>query len=490
MEKQSKQAIAVVVACGLLLGNSLGCEAAQSAATNQQPASPTPTTANSTPVPSDTAQATPQVPVKAPITITADELYMNDANGDVYAKGNVKMNQGSQQLMTNLLNGNTKQHELWMKEQVDYVDTASAVHLDGMDTRYNYQTKEGTMEKFKGKVSHDIIGGQSVAMEPTEMVIHNGTITRCPAIVPDYHVSADKIEMWPGDKLIAYNAKFWLKNMVIFVLPVYQTSLKPGAAGVMSAFPKISYSSQDGLNIREKFDTPVGKNLTGHIDLDYYTRRGLKPNVGVTYNQPSYSVGLIDGYFTDSNNSWIKKQPELDFNLFSHKIGTTPFNYTFNAIYGQWIDSSKTSWHQEYNLYFSRDPIKFGKQTTLNLGTGVGLIHESYDGSRIDDFKLDAVLSHTFNDRTSGWFGYHNTQTQSSLFAYNRPDLARELDAGFSYKIDAKNTFQYSQSYDLEKQRLYDQDYTWVRDFHCWTGTFTYRARRQQWKWDFAIVKW
>jgi LPS-assembly protein len=503
MKKQSKKALAVAVACSFLLGNSLVGEAAASTAANQEPAVTAPDAAdqqstvpaaNTVPVPPDKVKrkhspAAPAAP-KGPMTITADELYMDDANGDVYAKGNVKMNQDSQQLMTDLLNGNTKQQELWVKGQADFVDTASAAHFDGMDTRYNYQTKEGTMEKFHGKVSTDILAGESVVMQPAEYLIHNGTITRCPAKVPDYHVSADRIEMWPNDKLIAYNAKFWIKNMVIFTLPVYQTSLKPGAEGVVAAFPKISYSSQDGLNIREKFDTPLGKDLTGHIDMDYYTRRGLKPNVGVSDNQPTYSISLIDGYYRDSNANWIKKEPELDFNLFSHKIGTTPYNYNFNAIYGQWIDASIISMHQEYNLYFSRDPIHFGPKTALNLGAGVGFIHESYDGSQIIDYKLDAVLSHTYNDRISGWLGYHGSNLQNGLFSYNKPDMSHEFDTGFRYKIDPKDSFQYSQSYDLANQRIFDQDYTWIRDLHCWTGTFTYRARRRQWQWAFSINKW
>ena len=68
--------------------------------------------------------------------------------------------------------------------------------------------------------------------------------------------------------------------------------------------------------------------------------------------------------------------------------------------------------------------------------------------------------------------------------------MNRELDVGFSYKMDAKDTFQYNQSYDLNNNRLFDQDYTWIRDFHCWTGTFTYRAKRNQWKWDFALKRW
>ncbi len=451
MKKQSKQALAVAVACSFLLGNSLVGEAATPTTASQEPTVTAPaaadkpateSAANTVPVPVPPAKvkkknssaapvAAPVVP-KGPMTITADELYMNDANGDVYAKGNVKMNQDSQQLMTDLLNGNTKQQELWVKGQADFVDTQSAAHLDGIDTRYNYQTKAGTMEKFHGKINTDILSGESVVMQPTEYLIHNGTITRCPAIVPDYLVSAERIEIWPNDKMIAYNAKFWIKNTVIFALPVYQTSLKKGEEGVLAAFPSVSYSSQDGMNIKEKFGMPMGQNLTAHVDMEYYSQRGLKPNADITYNQPTYSLGLVDGYFRDGNANWIKKQPELDFNLFARRIGQTPFNYTFNASYGQWNDSTKTSWHQEYNLYFTRDPIHFDAKNILNLGTGVGYMHESYDGSEIQDFKLDAVLVHIFDNRYIGWVAYHNTHTRNSSFAYDRPDLSKEIDTGFS----------------------------------------------------------
>jgi lipopolysaccharide export system protein LptA len=515
MRKQSKQVVAIAVACGFLWGNSLSGEAAETITaaeqtqtqplTKQEPVATENTVQpaeQSSSIDKTTAEVAKADTAKdakkakkaknqsdAPVTITADELYMSDSTGDVYAKGNVKMVQGSQQLLTDLLNGNTNQQELWIVGQADYTNTAFKAHLDAMDTRYNYQTKEGTMAAVKGKVDHDIISGESVVMAPTEIVIHNGTVTRCPAKVPDYHMSAERIEMWPGQKMIAYNAKFWIGKFVIYSLPVYEQSLEPGAQAA-AAYPSVGYSSKDGLRIKQKFEMPVGKNLYGFFNMNLYTNAGFKPNGGFSYRQSAYSVDVIDGYYRDDDGNWIKKQPEFDFNLYSHRMGSSPISYTFNAVYGQWSDSSKTSWHQEYNLYFSHDVIHLNNKNDLSLGTGMGMIHESYDNSTIHDFKFDTTLTHTFNDRWSTWLGYHYRKTQDSLFAYNRPDMNRELDTGFSYKIDNKNTFKYSQSYDLGNNHIYDQDYTWVHDLHCWEGSLTYRARRDQWKFNVSLKRW
>ncbi len=425
---------------------------------------------------------------KAPVTITADELYMNDSTGDVYAKGNVKMLQGDQQIMTDLLNGNTQQQELWVPGQADYVNSVTKAHLDGGDTRYNYQTKEGTMATVKGRIDRDFVSGQSMVMESTDYIIHDGTITRCPAKVPDYHISAERIVIYPGQKMVAYNAKVWIKNVVIYSLPVYEQSLESGAAS--EAYPSVGFGSKNGMHLRQKVQTPVGKNLSAFVNLDLYMRGGFKPDGGITYKQHDYSLALVDGYYRDDDDNWIKKQPELDFKFFSHPLGSLPFHYSLNAQYGRWMEDGVSSWHQEYNVYVSRDTIHLNDKTTLDMGTGTGYTHESYDNSHIVNFRLDTAVKHTFDDRWIGWVGYHYNNARNGLFAYGRPDMARELETGFRYKIDDKNAVKFNQTYDLHDERVFDQDITWSHDIHCWTSDITYRAKRNEWRWDFTVKKW
>ncbi len=434
----------------------------------------------------DKKQDKPAKP-KAPIVIEGDEVSFSDLTGEVFAKGNVKVTQDGEQLVTDLMHGNTKQYELWADGSATF--TQPGTTLTGTGTHYNYQTHAGTMQKAAGMVGRERVTGKNMEMFPDELIAHNGTMTACPAKVPDYHISADKVEIWPGDKMIAYNAKFWIKNKVIFSMPKYQTSLRSND-GSQSQFPRIGYNSNDGFFIKQYMEYPLTNNIAAFSDLAYSTKANFRPNYGLIDRESKYSLKVVQGYFQDSDNNWIKKQPEFDLLFNTQRIGTSPLSYTVSAIYGKWVDSSKSSWHQDYSLYFSRDPIKLGSSMSLSLGTGIEEVRESFNGSSNFVYKFDSTVNKQWSPKFNSWVGYHYTRNNPTLFAYNQTDLSRELDVGFTYKIDRLNSIGFSQSYDLVNNHVYDQDYTWYRNLHCWQADITWRARRHQLIWNVSTIRW
>jgi len=77
----------------------------------------------------------------------------------------------------------------------------------------------------------------------------------------------------------------------------------------------------------------------------------------------------------------------------------------------------------------------------------------------------------------------------ADLFAFNRPDMAREGDFGFSYKIDRLNRLTLKWVYDIGNSRLYDADVTWSHNLHCWQTDITYRIKRSKLIMTFAAKK-
>lgn len=430
----------------------------------------------------NTKQPTP----KAPIVVEADELLFSDETGELLARGNVVINQKPGQLFADKVEGNSKQNELWINGKATLKQPGT--DLVGTHTHYNYVAKTGTMEEASGTVDKQRVYGHNIDFFPTSVVIKDGTMTTCPAKIPDYHISATKVEIWPGDKLIAYNAKFWIKNTVIYTMPKYQKSLKEGAE---SEFPQIGYNSQDGLSIKEHIAYPLTNNLAAFTDLAYYSKTGFKPVLGLTQSGRNFSTQLFQGEVKDGDGNWIKKEPELRLDYSTHRLGTSPITYSGYAIYGKWADTTKTSWHQEYYLYFNRDPISLDERKTLNLYLGTGIQHtrESFNGLAVNSQKFDATLGKSWG-KLYIWSAYHYTRNNTSLFEYNSTDLGRQLDLGFSYKIDRLNTITYIQTYDVTNNRVYDQDYYWFRNLHCWQASVTYRAKRQQVLLDISVTRW
>lgn len=421
---------------------------------------------------------------KAPIVVEANELYFSDLTGQLFAKGDVVISQNSAKVLGELIQGNTKQTEVWVNGKATFVQPGT--NLVGTNTRYNYGTHTGTMENVAGKVDKELVNGQNIEMLPDEIIIHNGTVTRCPAKVPDYHVSASKIEVWPGEQMIAYDVKFWLKDKVIYTMPKYRKSLKDDGA---SEFPQIGFYSEDGLFIKQHIEYPLSNKVSLYTDQAYYTKTGYRPVYGVSYHENRFAVDVTQGHFRDSDGYWIKKEPEFKFSLFKRQLWELPLNYTFTASYGKWTDSVKSSWHQDYNLYFQAFPIKFNETTNLDLGFGFQRVQDSYDNSADSIFRYDAVLGKQWSDKLHTWAGYHYVRNNPTLFQYDRNELSKQLDLGFTYRIDHMNKIGYAQTYDVANSRIYDQDVTWYRNLHCWEAAVTYRIKRDQFRVNFSMAK-
>ena len=141
-------------------------------------------------------------------------------------------------------------------------------------------------------------------------------------------------------------------------------------------------------------------------------------------------------------------------------------------------------------MYFDRNPIKISDKSKLMMGAGWEINLESYDHSQRDSLKADIVLATQWTPKWSTTLGYHYTMNNEGLFAFNQADMGKELDFGFIYKLDRLNSIGISHRYDLGDHRVYDRDYTWYHNLHCWDLAVTYREKRHEFKCDLTVTRW
>lgn len=449
MKKTQKRLLASLIAAALLTGTNMVADAAGRKAPVKEP----------------TAQL--------PIIVEADKLYYNDTDGNLSANGSVKIRQAEQTLLSESVRGNSQQNMFWLDESATFL--LPETKIVGDKGQYNYKDRSGTIEHAKGTVEHEIVTGQTINFEPEKVIIYNGTMTKCPAKVPDYHISADKVEIWPGEKMIAYNAKVWIKNTVIYSIPKYQKSLREE----QSEFPQIGYSSDNGFMIKQSLAYPLSPKTYLHTDLAYYTNAGFKPVFGLGVSEKMFDAGITYGYFSDIDNDWIKKSPEIYLSSKSMRLGDSPVSYSFTASFGQWSglrgSTEEESWHQDYKLYFQHDPIKLSKSLTLSAGTGLELVKESADHSSKAVGLFDISLGKVWSPKVSTRVGYGYASERTQYFNYNSGiDYTRLWVYSISYQADRLNGLSYTQVYDVELGRTREVYYTWNRDLHCWQTTITF----------------
>jgi LPS-assembly protein len=428
-----------------------------------------------------------------PISIVADEMYFSDKTGELFAQGNVVIIQDKTKIMAQLVRGNDKETQLWIDGSARLLETTleTTNDISGMKIRYNYGDKYGQMNQISGKCGDNFIKGDRVDFQAGKYTVYDGTTTGCPAKgTPDYRITARKIEIWPNDKMIAYDAKVWIKNTVIYSTPRYKRSLKKKDED--DEFPRFGYQDPDGFWISQKFSYAVSDNLSAYADMIYYSRLGFRPQVGLVNQEKDYLMRLTTGQFRDDNNNWIRKEPEFRFDLYPKQLGSLPVKYTLHAIIGKWSDDFKSSWHQDYNLYFRHDPIYLDrpKSWALYLGTGLQHLRESMDSSQQTVFRYNASLHKRLSPAMMAWAGYNYVDNNSTTFAYNRPDVAREGILGLSWRVNNRTTLSYYSSYDFANSRVYENYYSLKQNFHCWEANITYRSIKKELMITVNVVRW
>lgn len=425
--------------------------------------------------------------LSVPTIIEADQVYLNDTSGELFARGNVKITQGQDTILTDYLRGNQQKTTIWVDGSATLVQPDT--ELTGSGLVYNYGAKTGEVNQARAvitkskededpadfnnaKVKREFLTGQKIELSPGYLSAQNATYTGCELKTPDYHVSADKVEVWPGDKMIAHNAKFWIKNKVIFSLPRYEKSLKETTG---STFPSVGYSNDNGVYIRQTLSYPFNPQLQMYANLAYYSKAGFRPQYGIKWEKKDYYVKVETGDYYD-DDVWLEKRPEYTFGIPKQRIGHLPVSYQLTASYGKWTEGATTSWHQDYSVYFSGDTIVLDSANTLrlSLGTGWSHIRESANDSANTVWRYDATLSKQWSPRLYTFVANHYTQDHDSLFSYDEPDVYNELAYGLSYAINDRHTVSYQQSHDLDSGSLYSRTYGWDYNMHCWLLKFSH----------------
>ena len=421
-----------------------------------------------------------------PIEIVADEMYFSDKTGELFAKGNVVITQDKTKISADIIRGNDKETQIWVDGPARFIEPMT--NVTGMRIRYNYGSQFGFMQDVKGKCGNDFVSGKNVHFEEGKYTAYEATSTGCPAKgTPDHRITARKIVIWPGDKMIAYDAKIWIKNFVLYSTPRYSHSLKDDE----SEFPSFGYDSIDGYWIKQRLNYAITDNVTAYTDLAYYTKAGFKPDFGITDRETDYTISLITGHFKDGDGRRVRKEPELQFNWHKKPIGKTHWNYYFNATYGKWKDDTKSSWHQDYTLYFPRNPIFLDKKKTWrwNNGFGFEMIRDSYNASSQSITRFNTSLSKQVTPWLVAWVGYNYTSNNASVFSYNSVNVANELVRGIYIRLNKKTAISFSNSYDMLHNRTYENYIALHQNLHCWNSRLEYRTVKKEWRWDVMVIR-
>ncbi len=436
-----------------------------------------------------------------PMVLEGDDMYYDQTTGDVYARGDVRAtSRDYRRFESEEVRGNLNREEIQVDGKAHMLQLTpgqSRVTLDGYHVVYHYGKKTGTMEEGKGKIDNYYVYGRRFEFYPDKIYVFDGWQTRCGAKTPDYRLSGDLIEIYPGNEILVYQAKFWIKDKILYTRDYYRIDLRRPARN-MPQFPRVGYNSDDGYWIAQFFGTNLTRHLNVYADLQYYSKHGYRPVYGMNWNNAGHSVTFTYGYFEDSNNNWVKKEPSVIYG-YSDQLGKLPFTFSLSFEEGRWTQVRKnapsyTSTHTYYGIVLSPYTLKLGGSNDWRLGMsiGYGITKESYSHSEVRGFSGSAMMIRDFGSDLTVYAGYSYSKstTLNSLFSYGLDSYSDRFDYGASVALTSKDRLVFGQAIDTQTGTVRDIDLYWFHDFHCVQLVVRRRVKRDTWHFSLEFQPW
>ena len=299
--------------------------------------------------------------------------------------------------------------------------------------KYNFKTKKGLISDVVTQQGEGYLHGETVKKNPdNNMYVKNAQYTTCNLAHPHFYISAPKLKMVPGDRLISgpFNMVFGdVPTPLGFAFGVFPTPKKQTAGIIV---PVYGEATDRGFYLRNGgYYFPVG---------DYASVKLL----GDIYTKGSYGFNVLTNY-----KLRYKYTGNLNVRYSKQKVGQEGFE---NILENYWLEWSHTP--QSYGS------SKF--QASVNMGSSGYNARNSY--------STQNYLSSTFNSSVSYYKTFVGTPFTMSVAAsqsqnvttgvanYKLPDVSLNMNRlypfkgkgggkswykqlSFSYSANASNTF-------------------------------------------------
>lgn len=430
----------------------------------------------------------------APIKVMADSIFFSDSTGAVRADGDIEIQQEEREIRTEAIHGNFKE-ERYNTVGLVSMKYGNTEDLKGHGLSYNAKTKSASFDYVEGYYKPVYLRGEGGLFVNNAGTLKKGMLTTPHAMAwvnpPDYRVEGENVHVYPGDKVVIKDAKFFIKNWNVLTLPSYKVSLRKKEHGMnpLALLPRPTYSSDNGFGLYGKMEYPLYENLDLDMEYYWYQREGFKPSVGLQYYLPWGR--MFAGYEEvesriDDRRIWIKKSPEISLSLYNRKLGSTPLTVKSFASWGKWSEENLKGTHYVLQSEVSHDPISLGKEGTLQFAVGYQLDYYGVTQSYRHMPYWHVHLAYPLRNNIMYKFSYrHQENGDKSPYLFDRYSLLKKMSNEVKIQLDRLNAVSVEVIQDVNNGKLDEIIYTYYRDLHSFEGELLYHAKKDKWQVNF-----
>jgi lipopolysaccharide export system protein LptA len=227
----------------------------------------------------------------APVTVEADTISYDWVRRVVTAQGNVRITGPRYRIFADAARYDLGGEVVVATGQVRIVDDRRR-ELRGQTLTYFTQTEEVRLEPSEGIIDPQrrvFVRAARARFTPQRITGEESFVTSCDPRQPLVHVTARRIEIVPGEELVAHDATVFFGSRRILGMSRLAVSLVPGEEGVL--VPGFGHNTVDGLWVdhRVRVRLPSARGL---VHLKYGTQSGLFGLLTLAYPAPAYTATL------------------------------------------------------------------------------------------------------------------------------------------------------------------------------------------------------
>jgi hypothetical protein len=260
---------------------------------------------------------------------------------------------------------------------------------------------------------------------PDFIELHGATVTTCDELPGqwDYRILAERIDIYPRDRLEAYNTAVELGGHRPVTLPNLTFSLDPTKPLLQDYLPTVGFSNLFGAFIRTTIPYNFDRRNFGKLRVDYYTRTGISGGLEHRFNWDERAVGDIYYYQQGGVNG---QSGRLDFR--TNAAFKLDASTTANFSYSQ----------NQFELPNFSSPLTVSTQMGLTRQTGDLLLQLQTGYARSGDNTntvYQGTIQNDFDERTrfllTGDYTLASTLQQRTQRYHYLSSLQHRTDFGY-----------------------------------------------------------
>ena len=256
---------------------------------------------------------------------------------------------------------------------------------------YNFDSRKAKIKGIVTQLDDAYMQGEDVKKnEYDELFISHAKYTTCNLAEPHFHISANKIKVIPGKKVVSgpFHLKFGdVPTPLGFIFGMFPQPKKKVSGLIM---PNYGEEKRRGFYLR---DGGYYFAINDHIDLritgDIYSKGSYGSTIATNYNKRySYNGSLRFNYNKSKLGDFENPSVSNDFSLsWSH----TPDSRGKSSRFSSSVNFQTNSYNQNKNLVYSNFNESINAQFNSNI---------SYSKTFNGPFNLSANLRHSQNVQT------------------------------------------------------------------------------------------